>query len=920
MPEAKITVSAQDLASDAMKKVQASVGDLGDSARHLGESATEWIERPFESAKGALSGFAETLGPVGIGVTAVAGVLLTLGEHAMEAGEALENFSYKTGISVEAASGLQFAAEATGSSLDQLGNAIFMMQRQMELNPDQFAQGLARIHLSIADIESLSPDQKFLAIADAFRQNTDESNRAAAAVELFSRSGRDLTPTLMKPLQDLTAQASDLGITMSTEAAQGAEELKIKLNELKAEVGWYATGAGLKILEFFDDLNTRAAQLQALTAGPKEFDEIWKDVAGDMPKVRDNMQDLVAQGYKPMIASSLEAEHASRQLTESARASMEENKKAADALREYRAAGQDYDDLILKVGNDTYEGIAYDHARGISVETLARTYDIEKTSIEQVIKFEEQAKQELDAHVAAIGRFEAEGTKAAEAVAKSFGGNLDVLQHLSVQLGDTTLAGTQFNEQVLLPMPDLAQVAAQHMRDLVSTIGDDLKQALESIPGTLASAFTGGGGLLGGIESIGSQVGSALGKHIGSAIAALGSFGGPIGAAIGSLAGPLIGAIANIGGPSKEEVQGRQTEGQFEQQMGGIAGLGKALTDAGLSADAANAKILALFAAEKSGSAAVQTQIDSINGLIKQHATDVSTGVQSILDAAKSVGSNFPAALKPMLDELTKLPGLTDDERKALQGLEDGGKPSLSDLTSTASKYGMTLDELGPKTQQLDISTKADQVAKDFKMLVDSGADYGDTVNHFSGQISGLVQEAMKYGGTLPTSLQPIAEALVNAGELTDDTGKKITDLSGIKFDDTNDPLATGMKNLTDALNHLSDLFKNQLPNDAKTAASEIAGALGSIQVPEVHVPVVYDTPGGPSAPARAGGDDPSGMTQSIRAGLAGAATRSAAASGYTPADFHAAVATAMKPLANRLDMHFRSLPMLMRHAMRGTR
>jgi hypothetical protein len=123
---------------------------------------------------------------------------------------------------------------------------------------------------------------------------------------------------------------------------------------------------------------------------------------------------------------------------------------------------------------------------------------------------------------------------------------------------------------------------------------------------------------------------------------------------------------------------------------------------------------------------------------------------------------------------------------------------------------------------------------------MNAGADYGDTINHFAGQISTLVDEAIKYGGTLPTALQPIAQALVDAGELTDSTGAKITDLSKLHFADTGDPLKASTDALTAALNKLIDLLSKDLPNAAASGAQRITNSLAGIPT-SIDIGVNYD-------------------------------------------------------------------------------
>lgn len=80
-----------------------------------------------------------------------------------------------------------------------------------------------------------------------------------------------------------------------------------------------------------------------------------------------------------------------------------------------------------------------------------------------------------------------------------------------------------------------------------------LVDVLGRIPQTIVSAITGGGGLRGAAQAIGSMfgaflgesLGTSVGKAIGLSLETIGKIAGPIGAAIGALVGPLIGKIAD---------------------------------------------------------------------------------------------------------------------------------------------------------------------------------------------------------------------------------------------------------------------------------------------------------------------------------------------------------------------------------------
>jgi hypothetical protein len=420
----------------------------------------------------------------------------------------------------------------------------------------------------------------------------------------------------------------------------------------------------------------------------------------------------------------------------------------------------------------------------------------------------------------------------------------------------------------------LAQISGGSFGGIVKDVGtmiaefSVLSKSIDQFKNSQASMTSDGktdyAGMATSIVSMGSSaVGTFEGIHNGTVSvgagmvsmaakgAAIGSIIPGIGTAIGGVIGGVAGLVAGLTrGVSQAEKDGRALEAQFEQTYGGFQGMidkvGEVYAATGRSSQQAQADIAALMAAEKQGAAATQAAIDTINVAFteqKAKAADVSTAVDGILAAAKATGGSFPASMQPALDQLLTMNGLTDDEKKALQGLADTGKPSFDDLSTAAGHYGLSLDEVGGKVPQLSITHQADQIAKDYDELVtQSGADSDKVLAGMKDSLNQLVQHAMDTGSVLPTSLQPMIDQLLKTGQLTDTAGNKIDSLGDLKFDDTGDPLAKSLTTLTDALNHLGQILSG-LPSQASSAASGISQGLSQIQAPsfEIHYSYVAD-------------------------------------------------------------------------------
>src|SRR5207245_2630254 len=111
----------------------------------------------------------------------------------------------------------------------------------------------------------------------------------------------------------------------------------------------------------------------------------------------------------------------------------------------------------------------------------------------------------------------------------------------------------------------------------------------------------------------------------------------------------------------------------------------------------------------------------------------------------------------------------------------------------------------------------------------DAGADVDGVIRGMSPSINSVVHDALQFGTAVPASMKPMLQKMVDLGLLTDISGKKFSDLSGFKFDDAESPLQKGMKDLKDALDHLTETLQ-KLPGFAKTAADGIGTELGKIK------------------------------------------------------------------------------------------
>lgn len=191
---------------------------------------------------GALVGAGAVLAPISASVKAFA-----------DAGGALDDMAQRTGASVEALSGLGYAAKMSGSSIEDVEKGIRTMQKGLIAGDESFA-GLG---LSIEALRSMSPDEQFKAIADRLASIDDPAERASKAMEIFGKSGADLVPLLSggaKGIEALTNEAAKNGAVMSGEQADAAAKLGDAIDMVGVSFGGLVNTIGGQVAPLFTTL------------------------------------------------------------------------------------------------------------------------------------------------------------------------------------------------------------------------------------------------------------------------------------------------------------------------------------------------------------------------------------------------------------------------------------------------------------------------------------------------------------------------------------------------------------------------------------------------------------------------------------------------------------------------------------------
>ena len=212
--------------------------------------AVKAVER-LRKELGSLDSIAKTAFSLG-GVISAAG-LVAYTKSIIDAADALNEMSERTGISVENLGRLQYAAKLSGVESEQLGKAMQSLSGEIVAAAGGSESAIAkfkRLGVSVLDTttKQIRPaNAVLLDLADAFALLPEGTERSARAAELFgAKLGGVMVPFLAQGRAGIEALGDEierLGGLMSAETAKAAAEFNDNLDRLKTT----SSAAGISI-------------------------------------------------------------------------------------------------------------------------------------------------------------------------------------------------------------------------------------------------------------------------------------------------------------------------------------------------------------------------------------------------------------------------------------------------------------------------------------------------------------------------------------------------------------------------------------------------------------------------------------------------------------------------------------------------
>lgn len=282
--------------------------DVFDLAAKLTLDSSEF-DKGLENAAGSASSFGSVAKGVGAGIAGVATTVAAVGAAAIGAGKAIydnvsavakagdeiDKQSQKLSISAEMYQKLSYACDLSGASIENLKRGIVNITDDLAAvaaGGEEAETKFAALGVSAYDLEGNLKSseavmyESLLALADM----SDETERNAAANEIFGKSYQELLPLLNSGSEGIAAmmtEAEQFGMVMSDETVKAAANFNDALTQLQG------TFQGVKndlLANFLPSITTVMDGFSDLLAGNEGAGE--KITSGFMDAI-DNVNELL---------------------------------------------------------------------------------------------------------------------------------------------------------------------------------------------------------------------------------------------------------------------------------------------------------------------------------------------------------------------------------------------------------------------------------------------------------------------------------------------------------------------------------------------------------------------------------------------------------------------------------------------------
>jgi len=258
-------------ATQSLHSTQKDAIEVANKFEKMAESGTS----SGSKLNGAFKGVQNVLGAFGVnlsdnailwGTWAVAGVaavaeisskLYELTAKTAEYGDHLDKMSQKLGLSTEAYQKWDYVIGLAGGDIDSMSAGFKTMTGTLadaQNGTESAIEKFTALGLSMEDINNLDSEAMFEKVIFSLQNMDDQTQKAAAANDLFGKSGQNLLPLLNQTndeTQELIDSTSELGLIMSEDSIAASATFMDTQDTIKSALEATGRSLGEMLLPYF---------------------------------------------------------------------------------------------------------------------------------------------------------------------------------------------------------------------------------------------------------------------------------------------------------------------------------------------------------------------------------------------------------------------------------------------------------------------------------------------------------------------------------------------------------------------------------------------------------------------------------------------------------------------------------------------
>ena len=234
------------------------------------------FSRVFSDAGKSVTSFSSQMASVGAKISAIGGAIgagaavyqiVSLTKASFESIDTLKDQAEAIGVSTEALSRLQYAAQFAGVDAGTMSGAVGKMVKILgdaALNGGEVANALTSVGLSASELSSMQPDQAFAKIAGALAKVENPYQRATLASQIFGKQWQSLIPILNKGeagLNRLGIESDRFGFTVNTIDAAKVEAAADAFDRVSSMITGAANAAAIELAPYLEAVANQLVEI-----------------------------------------------------------------------------------------------------------------------------------------------------------------------------------------------------------------------------------------------------------------------------------------------------------------------------------------------------------------------------------------------------------------------------------------------------------------------------------------------------------------------------------------------------------------------------------------------------------------------------------------------------------------------------------